>query len=125
MEQLKHSLKAERTDEGIVITGRTFDSKDLLKGMGARWNPERKAWVLPVDTDLSDLRLPPPEKKPRVKKEPVEQPKPWWFCGCPGARIVSMKSQMHSCQACTTRMNPHDPTRGTCFLRGSPYRQDD
>ena len=122
MEQLKHSLKAERTEDGIIITGRTFDAKEMLKGMGARWHPERKAWVLPPDTDLTDLKLPPPEKKPRVKKEPP--PKPWWFCGCPGAKILSMKLQMHSCQECATRYNP-DPCRGTCYLRGSPYRQDD
>ena len=126
MLKLKYSLNAETTDEGIVITGRTFDAKEILKGMGARWNAEMKAWVLPPDTDLTDLKLPPPEKKPRVKKEPVEQPKPWWFCGCPGARIISMKSQMHSCQACTDRINGYyDPCRGTSFVRGSAYRQDD
>jgi hypothetical protein len=126
MQQLKHSLKAETTDEGIVITGRTFDAKEMLKQMGARWNPEKKAWVLPVGTDLTDLILPPPEKKPRVKREPKQPPpKPWWFCGCEGAYIVSMRSQMHSCRKCAERANPHDPCRGTCYVRGSPYRQDD
>ena len=31
----------------IAITGNTYPVKDQLKAMGARWNPDQKAWMVP------------------------------------------------------------------------------
>jgi hypothetical protein len=37
------------TNQTIAITGNTYPVKDQLKSLGARWNPERKAWMVPAD----------------------------------------------------------------------------
>lgn len=57
--QLNFGLLATTTAESIEITGRTFDSKDRLKALGAKWNAEKKAWLLPLGSDLSSLEVPP------------------------------------------------------------------
>lgn len=56
--QLNYGLMATTTPESIEITGRTFDSKDRLKVLGAKWNAAKKAWVLPLGSDLSSLQPP-------------------------------------------------------------------
>lgn len=56
---LNYGLVAKTTPESIEITGQTFHSKDRLKALGAKWNAEKKAWVLPLGSDLSSLEVPP------------------------------------------------------------------
>lgn len=59
METLAFGLNAKTTPEGIEISGKTFDNKERLKLLGAKWNGEKKVWVLPLDSDLSSLKVPP------------------------------------------------------------------
>ena len=33
----------------VAITGNTYPVKDALKAMGARWNPDSKAWMIAAD----------------------------------------------------------------------------
>lgn len=33
----------------VAITGNTYPVKDQLKSLGARWNPDQKAWMIPED----------------------------------------------------------------------------
>lgn len=33
----------------VLVTGNTYAVKDLLKSLGARWNPEAKGWMVPAD----------------------------------------------------------------------------
>lgn len=33
----------------VAITGNTYAVKDQLKSLGARWNPEAKAWMVSAD----------------------------------------------------------------------------
>ena len=33
----------------VAVTGNTFPVKDQLKAMGARWNPDAKAWMVEAD----------------------------------------------------------------------------
>ena len=32
----------------VAITGNTYPVKDQLKALGARWNPDSKAWMVPA-----------------------------------------------------------------------------
>jgi hypothetical protein len=32
----------------VAITGNTYPVKDALRAMGARWNPDQKAWMVPA-----------------------------------------------------------------------------
>jgi len=34
-------------DDYVPVRGRTFDVKEKLKAIGARWYPEEKAWKVP------------------------------------------------------------------------------
>jgi hypothetical protein len=44
-------------DDSLVIGGNnTFNIKDDLKKMGARWNPDLRAWVFPLHMDTKELR---------------------------------------------------------------------
>jgi len=63
-------------DQCIFISGKTFDSKDLLKSMGAVWVPEVKKWKLPLTADLSSLRLQVQEQLPRHQPQPQPKPQP-------------------------------------------------
>ena len=63
-------------DNNLVIGGNnTFDIKDSLKKMGARWNPDVRAWVFPLHMDTKDLRkqikglVTDLKEKERVKKQ--------------------------------------------------------
>ena len=33
----------------VAVTGNTFPVKDQLKALGARWNPDAKAWMVAAD----------------------------------------------------------------------------
>lgn len=33
----------------VAITGNTYPVKDSLKALGARWNPDKKAWMIADD----------------------------------------------------------------------------
>jgi hypothetical protein len=33
----------------VAVTGNTYPVKDQLKALGARWNPEAKAWMVAAD----------------------------------------------------------------------------
>jgi hypothetical protein len=43
------------SDDGVLVTGKTFDVKDILKAKGAVWNPSKSAWFFPK-TDVDTLR---------------------------------------------------------------------
>jgi hypothetical protein len=68
IEYLLYGLKATITHEGISITGSTYNNRELLKKLGAKWSSVDKAWKLPYGTDLADLRPPPPPPQPQRPK---------------------------------------------------------
>ena len=37
----------QTTPDWILAVGNTYQVKDQLKALGARWNAERKAWMVP------------------------------------------------------------------------------
>jgi hypothetical protein len=43
--------------DDVVINGDTYRVKELLKGLGFRWNPNTKAWVAPIEKiDIETVR---------------------------------------------------------------------
>jgi hypothetical protein len=79
------------------ISGNTFNNKDYLKSLGAKWSPDDKMWLLPAGTDIKPLLAPPPpkptkylrsdrkwicaKKKPAFRPENVQGPL-MWVCPC-------------------------------------------
>lgn len=68
-ENLINGLVAEFYPDGVLISGRTFDSKDVLKALGGVWSPPLKKWKLPLNADLSSLT-------PQIPSQPQPQPQP-------------------------------------------------
>lgn len=46
-------LLSKQADGATVVTGRTYDYKELLKAAGGRWDSAARAWTLPASADLS------------------------------------------------------------------------
>ena len=40
----------------LVLTGKTFDVKESIKGLGGKWNPFRRVWTLPLEADTDEVR---------------------------------------------------------------------
>jgi hypothetical protein len=106
-EYLLYGLKATTTSEGISITGNTYNCRDLLKNLEAKWSAAEKAWKLPSGTDLSSLR--PPPAPPRVY-----QPNMWVF-DRPRNRNKSCCSQ---CKREFDQDNPQGPMWYVCPVHG-------
>lgn len=48
-EDFPRNARPERKTKMIAITGNTYPVKDQLKALGARWNPDQKAWMVSED----------------------------------------------------------------------------
>lgn len=96
METLAFGLFLKRTPEGLEVTGKTYDNKDRLKALGAKWNPDKKLWVLPLEADISSLAYVPPPPRKRV---PRPQPTTRYLAG----------DRAHICAKKQARINPDRP----------------
>lgn len=108
IEHLLYGLTATITLEGILIRGSTYQNRELLKTMGAKWSPAQKAWALPSGSDLSALRPPPPPPRPAY------QPNMWVF-DRPRNRNKNCCSQ---CKREFDRENPQGPMWYVCPVHG-------
>ncbi len=120
MEALNFGLSLLRTPEGLEISGKTFRCKDALKSLGGRWNVEKKVWVLPLDADLTSLRLPPPSAAMRQQMAD-------YFISDNYLRRVSGRSRHgRCCSEATTKLddfNPQGPMWYVCAKHGN-YKSD-
>lgn len=56
----------------VAITGNTYPVKDRLKALGARWNPDSKAWM--VSEDKADVARAIVSNAPRQNKNTNGRP---------------------------------------------------
>jgi hypothetical protein len=40
----------------LVLTGKTFDVKETIKGLGGKWDARRRVWTLPLEADTDEVR---------------------------------------------------------------------
>lgn len=40
----------------IPVSGNTYPVKEQLKSLGARWNRDRKCWMVPADAGINSRR---------------------------------------------------------------------
>ena len=52
-----NALNFASSEKGIVVTGKTFDVKDILKAHGASWDSHGNAWVFRGKTDVEAVRI--------------------------------------------------------------------
>ena len=50
------ALYMNREETQIVLTGKTFDVKEKIKGLGGKWDPNRRLWTLPLSMDTDEVR---------------------------------------------------------------------
>ena len=72
---LINGLLATEKVSQFYISGNTFDNKDMLKSMGAKWSADNKMWVLPAGTNITPLLAPPPPPPMRYLKSDRK-----WIC---------------------------------------------
>ncbi len=120
METLNFGLLLLRTPEGLEISGKTFQRKDVLKSLGGRWSVEKRIWLLPLDADLTSLRLPPPT--PAMRQQMAD-----YFISDNYLRRVSGRSRHgRCCSEATTKLddfNPQGPMWYVCAKHGN-YKSD-
>ena len=102
------ALNFKETLEGIVVTGKTFEYRERIKGLRGRWNPIMKAWIIPLGTDLTILEEPLPIS--------MALP-PHWLC-CAKAVILNYDKQQYVCSS------HGDPNQSIMFVRGALYTGD-
>ena len=108
-EQLRNGLYAETSAEGTLISGKTFENKEMLKQMKAVWIPEVKMWRLPPGTDLQPLRLQVPAAHVALSQTRTSVPQP-----VPRTRQVNLYANRPRrygacCSKCKTRFDEDRP----------------
>ena len=96
-ETLKYGLVLHKTQEGLQISGRTYEVREYLKSKGGKWNPQAKAWLFSAETDFSDLKMPPPPPP-----KPYE-PNMWVF------DRLRDKRRRECCSQCKREFDEFDP----------------
>lgn len=115
METLAKGLFMKQTPEGLEISGKTYDNRDLLKSLGGKWNAEKKVWVLPLTANVELLRQPPPPPAPAPVPRPVPRQKVFrtWICGNKKAKLDPYNPQgpmIWVCSCCPTYKSDYDGT---------------
>jgi len=54
--KLAYVVNIKVVNNKIVVSGDTFDVKDLLKRMGFRWNPSDKTWIAPASIGVENVK---------------------------------------------------------------------
>jgi hypothetical protein len=108
METLRDGLVLTKTPEGLEISGKTFDCRETLKAKGGKWNPQKKAWLFPFETDFSDMRALPalPSARSRVHIEPNM----WVFDRLRDTR------RRECCSQCKREFDTYDPQGPMWFV---------
>lgn len=114
METLSNGLTLTKTNEGLEISGRTFEYRELMKAKGGRWNPHKKIWVFPSETDFSEMRALVPVPAPQRRRKPVE-PNMWVFDRLRDTRRRECCSQ---CRREFDTSNPQGPMWFVCSVHG-------
>jgi hypothetical protein len=123
METLAFGLFLKRTPEGLEVTGKTYDSKDRLKALGAKWNAEKKAWVLPLEADLSSLALPPPPPQSASMRQQIAD---YYISDSYLRRVRKRSRHGRCCSEAKTEFddeNPQGPMWYVCAKHGN-YKSD-
>ncbi len=127
-------------EKGVVVTGKTFDVKDILKAHGASWDSQMAAWVFHGKTDMEAVRAAvaaeveaavsaksaakAEAKKARAwLKTPAGQAHAvaearaagaYWIC-CDACKVIDWERQHTSCTACVRQSTSSFRVRGVVY----------
>lgn len=122
-QQLRDGLVLKRLQDGLEISGRTYDWRETLKALGGKWNPQNKTWVLPLDADLSSLAPPPP---PPISAAMRRQMEDYYISDAYLRRVSGRTRHGRCCSEAETKLddfNPQGPMWYVCKKHGN-YKSD-
>jgi len=110
-----NSLKFSASEKGIVVTGKTFDVKEILKAKGASWDPDSAAWIfrgktmqavfdlLTAEVEAAKARL---KARPKTRLNTPEGLRSrvvaakaegaYWIC-CDDATVIDWRQKTTTC----------------------------
>ena len=119
--QLYSGLKATQAEDAILLSGKTFDYKDLIKSIpGAKWDAQQKLWRLPLGSELSPLVPPPPSAAMRQAMAD------YYISDSYLRRVCGRTRHGQCCSEATTKLddfNPQGPMWYVCTKHGN-YKSD-
>lgn len=78
MEYSKENFKAEcdrRRDSNLIVKGKTYDIKDMIKQLGGIWDSMQKQWLMPdqdsVNACLKEMGVEPTTSGPTPVPDPT------------------------------------------------------
>lgn len=117
--QLYSGLKATQAEDVILLSGKTFDYKDLIKSIpGAKWDAQNKLWRLPLGSDLSPLVPPPPPPPSAAMRQAIAD---YYISDAYLRRVCGRNKNGRCCSEATTRLddfNPQGPMWYVCAKHG-------
>ena len=133
-----NSLIFATSEKGIVVTGKTFDVKDILKAHGASW--DSGAWIFRGQTDVEAMRAAVAAeveasvaakaaakkaakavrawlKTPAGQAQAVAEARAagaYWIC-CDACKVIDWERQHTSCTACVRQSTSSFRVRGVVY----------
>ena len=90
----------------VYVSGRTYDHKDILKGLGAKWSQEQKAWCFLNESDVDSVRAriqerievlcPLPAPRASLAPQPLLQSPSIYRC-CDKCKVLDAKKRITWC----------------------------
>ena len=128
------------SEKGIVVTGKTFDVKDILKAHGASWDSQMAAWVFRGQGDVEAVRAAVTAevdaavaakkitlaaakahrawlKTPAGQAHAVAEARAagaYWIC-CDKCKVIDWERQHTSCTACVRQSTSSFRVRGVVY----------
>ena len=114
-----NALNFANSEKGVVVTGKTFVVKEILKAHGASWNPHDSAWVFRGKTDveavvaeIESAVVREANKVQRVSVAAARAAGARWIC-CDNCHVIDWARQTTDCSACYP--DGHIRVRGCCY----------
>ena len=135
------ALQFKTDDKSLMISGKTFDIKDIIKSHGGRWDSQ-KQWCVPIEKDSPEFRASLLHNLSVVKARDAYSRSPEgiaaakaneraiikrlaergssWIC-CENCVVIDWVRQHTACDACAADCGPY---KNSFRVRGMVYTGD-
>jgi hypothetical protein len=144
------ALHFQPTDKSLIVSGKTFVVKDIIKVHGGIWDAQKQNWLIPIEKDGPEFRanlLDALSVAMKAKKEAKAAERPYirppetvgiaqaneratikrlvsqgsvWLC-CENCTVISWQRQLVTCDSCARDEGPY---KNTFRVRGMTYTGD-
>jgi hypothetical protein len=137
------TLNFQATDKNLIISGKTFMIKDVIKTHGGRWDNQKQNWAIPIEKDSPEFRsnlLESLSAAIQAERSYIRVPQSieiakaneratikrlvsqgsTWLC-CEDCTVINWQRQLVTCDECARDEGPY---KNTFRLRGMIYTGD-